>query len=352
MPDTGVVLDPRYRNHDTPEGHPEHVRRLEPLFGLVEALETRLPLIRITPRPATMDEILLVHSPEYLRRVQGTQSREFASLNPDTPVCSASFETALLAVGGVLEALDSVCSGEMDRAMALVRPPGHHAERSRAMGYCIFNNVAVAAMAARKILGIPRVAIIDWDVHHGNGTQHLFEMDPTVLFISLHQFPHFPGSGLFTEAGLGPGEGFTVNIPLSKGYGDPEYAALFTRVVRPMVLEFNPGLILVSAGFDIHGSDPLGGMKVSASGFAAMARSVMTMAKDCSAPALFVLEGGYNPESIAKSVEAVLIELAGPPTVDPEAMALGANPKKINHVMNRCVPVHRAYWECWRRYAG
>lgn len=346
----GIVLDSRFLDHVTPEGHPENAGRLGLLFGLVNSLEAQQRIQRIHPRHATREEILLVHSAEHLGRVEATRNRDLSFLNPDTPVCRASCDTALLAVGGALEALDALMSGTVPSAMVLARPPGHHAEVHRAMGYCLFNTVALAARYARTILGISRVAIIDWDVHHGNGTQHIHEKDPSVLFISIHQFPHFPGSGLFTESGLGPGEGYTVNIPLSKGYGNAEYAALFTGLVRPMVTEFMPELMLVSAGFDIQDTDPMGGMKVTPSGFAAMTRAVLDMAGECRAKPMFVLEGGYDPDGLFKSIAAVLDELCGVTTADLQSLAAVASLKKIHYAMTRTSHVHQAFWNCWREY--
>ncbi len=349
---TGVVLDPRYLEHETPHGHPESKKRLEPLFDLVTTLEGSLPMTRIEPRYASKEEVGLVHSSEYVNRIENTRKKAYTALNPDTHMCDKSYETALLAVGGVLEGLDHLFNNHINNALILARPPGHHAEKNRAMGFCIFNNVAIGAAYAKKKFGVSRVLIVDWDVHHGNGTQHIFEHDPSVLFFSTHQQHHYPGSGSFSEAGLGPGEGYTVNIPIPKGYGDGEYAAIYTRVLSPLTRAFAPDLILVSAGFDIHQSDFLGGMALTSPGFANLTRAVMDMAQENKAKLMLTLEGGYHTQSFAVSVVAVLKELAGKTRSNPVLTAKRADTKKVGYVMDRCVHVHKEFWECWRNHAG
>ena len=269
-------------------------------------------LVTIPPRRADEEEILMVHSRTYLKQVAATQKKEHGALAQDTLTSSGSYEAALFAAGGLFEIIRRVVAGEFANGFALVRPPGHHAERHRARGYCLFNNVALGAVYAQRHLGLERVLIVDWDVHHGNGTQHAFEDDPSVLFFSIHQFPHFPGTGLFTETGIGPGEGYTVNIPLPGGYGPGEYVSLLERALRPLALEFKPDLVLVSAGFDTHPSDPLGNMRVSSEGFAAMTRVLMEIADtSCRGRLVCTLEGGYDLPSLKACVRAVLMEMAG-----------------------------------------
>jgi acetoin utilization deacetylase AcuC-like enzyme len=303
-------------------------------------------LVLVEARLAEEDEILLVHSAAHLATVAATASRESTALTPDTIASAGSYRAARLAVGGVLEAVSRVADGRLANAFALVRPPGHHAERNRAMGYCLFNNVAIAAAYARKVLGMDRVMILDWDVHHGNGTQHIFEQDDRVLFVSIHQFPHFPGTGCFTDAGIGRGEGYSINIPIPKGYGDGEYVAILQALLLPLTAEFKPDLILVSAGFDPHTSDPHGGMRLTPTGFAALTRCLLECAAACcGGRVVLVLEGGYDLDTIGDSVKAVLGELSGATMSAVADVAATANPKKITYALKRVVNVQRRYWK-------
>ncbi|HKK89852.1 MAG TPA: universal stress protein [Desulfobacteraceae bacterium] len=341
---TGIVIDRRFCDHGTPRGHPESPERLQAIHQLVHALESELSLKIIPPTPASEAEILLVHSRRYLEQAAATRLRQESWLSSDTMASQKSYQTALLACGAVITGIDQLVSGKIENGFAFVRPPGHHAEQGRAMGFCIFNNVAVGAMYARKILGLSRVLIVDFDVHHGNGTYHIFERDASVLFFSTHQYPLFPGTGLFTETGTGGGEGFSINIPLSKGYGDGEFTSIFMEILTPIARGFKPDLILVSAGFDIHRSDPLGKMKVTSRGFAAITASIMAMARDNSAKLFFVLEGGYHLKTLKRSVEAVLKELSGETESNYPDVAAKAHGKKTRQVIRRCCHVHREFW--------
>lgn len=349
LKDAGIVRDLRYLEHITGPGHPDSRRRLETLYEMLDDPDMKGCFEPIASRLAEKEEILMNHSAEYLKQVAATDGLEQSALSADTHTSAGSYRAALLAAGGMFNAVETVVRGKTKRIFCLQRPPGHHAERGRSMGFCIFNNVALAAHYARKSLGLKKVLIVDWDVHHGNGTQHSFESDPSVFFFSTHQFPHYPGTGLITETGIGKGEGFTVNVALGKGYGDAEYAAIFERLLKPVALEFGPEIILVSAGFDIHKSDPLGGMKVSTDGFAVLARSVMNIADlCCSGRIVFTLEGGYNLGVLRSSVKAVLKEMAGQTVNDPERIAAGAKRKKIDSVLKRCLHVHRNFWKSLR----
>ncbi len=343
---TGIVQDKRYMEHLAESGHPEHQLRLEAVYAMLDEPDMLGHFTKITPRQAEKKEILLIHSPEYLSKIAATDGKEHCALTPDTYTSAGSYKAAILAVGGLLLAISKVVSGELRNAFALVRPPGHHAEKSRAMGFCLFNNIALGAMFAREILGLSRVLIVDWDVHHGNGTQHSFENDPSVLFFSVHQSLNFPGTGLFTEAGIGKGEGFTVNVPLPKGYADAEFTALFEKLLRPIAMEFAPELILVSAGFDTHKSDPLGGMKMTSAGFAGLTRSLMEIADICCGGKLVLsLEGGYNVKALADSVKAVLNELSDITVCRVPELAARAKRRKLDYAIHRSTHVHRQFWK-------
>jgi len=306
---TGVVIDPRYQEHDAGFGHPERPARVRALLESL-AKSTRPGLVRVEPRPATPEELARVHSPEHIGRVGATAGLQFFAFDPDTQVSAASYGTALLAAGGVLELLDAIMAGEVDNGFAAVRPPGHHAEATHAKGFCLFNNLAVGVEHLRRRHGLERVMVVDWDVHHGNGTQHSFADDPGVLYVSTHQYPFFPGTGAPEEAGTGAGEGFTVNLPLPATCGDGDYLELFARFVDPIGRQFQPQFLLVSAGFDAHVRDPLGGMRVSTEAFGVMARVLLDLARDHAGGRLAaVLEGGYDLQALVASVDRVLDEL-------------------------------------------
>ena len=342
----GVVWDAIYLEHVTDEGHPEHPRRLHRLYDCLQMPPTSSRFITVEPEPAGDPEILLVHSPAYLKKVKATVGKGAAALSADTFTCDRSFHVAAMAVGGVIKAIAKVLDGSLTHALVLCRPPGHHAERSRAMGYCIFNNIAIGAMAARKVMGLERVMVVDWDLHHGNGTQHIFERDPTVFFFSSHQFPHYPGTGHATETGLGAGEGATMNVPLLKGCGDGDFLTIYQRLLVPVALAFKPELLLVSVGLDIHADDPLGAMKVSPVGFAGLTRLMLDLARQtCAGRVVFCLEGGYAPVAVADGVLAMIDELAGLTTTDINTLAKGADMNRVEPIINRCTHVHGRFWE-------
>ena len=344
---TAIVRDKRFIEHQTPIGHPESPKRLKALNEMLDQTDLGRHLTCILPAAAKPADIALIHTPEYIQRIAATANYSQSSLTADTIASRGSYEAALLTVGGLFEAIDRVVHGDIDNAFALVRPPGHHAEKSRAMGFCLFNNIALGAKFAVKHLGLKRVLIIDWDVHHGNGTQHLFEEDASVLFISTHQHPHYPGTGVFTETGRGPGEGYTINIPLPRGYGNAEYAAIFESLLRPLAIDFSPELILVSAGFDTHRSDPLGGMLMSEQGFAGLTRSLMEIAQECCQGRLVLsLEGGYHLTALSESVKAVLNEMMDRQCTDLKTMMTGANRKKVQYAIHRTQMVHGGNWAC------
>lgn len=342
QPPTGVVWDPVFLTHQTDDSHPEHPRRLAPLYERLADPALASRFITLPPLPATDDEILLAHSPTYLARVKATADYPLTALSSDTLACAQSFHVAILAVGGLLTAIRQVVSGRLGNALILARPPGHHAERTRAMGYCIFNNVAIGARMALTQLGIQRLLIVDWDLHHGNGTQHLFERDPSVFFFSSHQFPHYPGTGHITETGLGPGEGSSMNLPLGRGCGDAEFITLYRRLLIPAAEAFRPELILVSAGFDTHIDDPLGSMRMTPAGFAGLTRLVLDLAgRLCAGRVVFCLEGGYNAHALTDSVLAMLDELTGRRHSDLDDLGSGAVAGLVAPLVERCTRIHR-----------
>ena len=309
---TGVVKDRRYLEHVMDPGHPESPERLREIYQGIEEEEMKgRVLAKVKPRAATREELEMVHSPAYIDLIASTAGKPYVRLDGDTSTCAKSYEAALLAAGGFLELIKVVMQGKLDNGFALVRPPGHHAERDRAMGFCIFNNVAIGAHYAFKNFSLQKILIVDWDVHHGNGTQNSFYEDPRVLYFSTHRSAFYPGTGAAAEVGKGQGEGFTVNIPLSPGAGDPEYGILFEKILKPIALEYQPQLILVSAGFDTHYNDPLGGMEVTERGFARMTQILMEIAAATTQGKLaFTLEGGYNVAAERRSVKAVMEELS------------------------------------------
>ncbi|MBM4332421.1 MAG: histone deacetylase [Deltaproteobacteria bacterium] len=309
---TGIVKDNRYLNHAADSYHPESPERLQAVYKMLEEPDMQDKFVEIQPRVATDEELELIHGRRYIQLVASTANRDYTMLDPDTYANRESYETAKLAAGGTLSAVDKVLNGELNNAFAFIRPPGHHAESNRAMGFCLFNNVAIAAGYSTKSYSLKKVLIIDWDLHHGNGTQHSFYERPDVLYFSAHQFPYYPGTGYVTEVGSGAGKGFTVNVPLQAGPGDAEYMQVFEEVLEPIALEFKPEIIFVSAGFDIYYQDPLGGMQVTPAGFANLAKVVLDFAKEtCKGKVVFVLEGGYHLNGLRDSIKEVLKAMRG-----------------------------------------
>jgi acetoin utilization deacetylase AcuC-like enzyme len=303
-----LIHSERFAEHMTPPGHPERSERAEVMDVVASAWREKGGEV-VAPREATREQLARVHDDSYLDRIAETNGRAVA-LDPDTYTSPESYEIALLAAGAAIDAVERVVGGSHSSAFALVRPPGHHAERDRAMGFCLFNNVAVAAKHAQT-LGAARVAIVDYDVHHGNGTQHMFERDPTVLYVSTHQYPYYPGTGAAEEIGTGPGAGDTVNLPLEAGATDDDYRVAFEEVVLPVVRQFRPDLLLVSAGFDAHERDPLGGMRLTTGAFGAMTASLRRVAEECCGGRIaLVTEGGYDLRALAASLDAAVSALA------------------------------------------
>lgn len=307
MAKTGHVFDPRYLLHDTGVGHPERPDRLRAIEKMIRESGLDKSLVSISAREAKLEEIQWVHEKSYVDLVARTPEAGGVYLDGDTFASPATFEAALLAAGGLLEAVDRVCEGEVSNAFAMVRPPGHHAEASYAMGFCIFNNIAVAGEYAVGKYGFKRVAIVDFDVHHGNATQHMFYNRSDIFYASTHRYPFYPGTGAAEERGSGAGSGYTLNIPMKAGEGDEAYRRVFEKKLIPALLEYRPEILLVSAGFDAHRLDPLGGMKVSDAGFAFMAKELQKVAAECcGGKTVYTLEGGYDLDGLASSTKAVL----------------------------------------------
>jgi acetoin utilization deacetylase AcuC-like enzyme len=340
MPKTAVVVDSGYLKHQPGEFHPERPERIQALLGLADDLDDERFHI-LPPRAATRQDIQSCHGADYIALVESTSQTNRYALDGDTITCRDSFGTGLLAVGGFLRLLDAIAAGESRNGFALVRPPGHHALRDRAMGFCLFNTIAIGAQHLKQAHGATRILIMDWDVHHGNGTQDAFYDDPSVFFISTHQFPYYPGSGALNEVGINAGEGYTINIPLPAGCGDPEYLRVFRDVVVPAVHKFAPQWILISAGFDPHRRDPLGGMEVTENGFAAMAQALVELAHQYAGGKIaLLLEGGYDLLALRHSVAAVLEALQ-------QKTRWGEGPKpggeRIEPLVRRVLQVHERY---------
>jgi acetoin utilization deacetylase AcuC-like enzyme len=339
---TGYVYDPIYLEHDL-RGHPENQRRLKTILQVLQEHRMLERLVPIPALPITPERLHRAHEPGYVEQVRRVAQRGGGHLDMDTYVRPASYDAALMAAGGMVEATRAVLDGEVDNAFALVRPPGHHALRSRGMGFCLFNNVAIAAHYALAEWGLDRVLIMDFDVHHGNGTQDEFEADPAVMYISTHQYPHYPGTGYWNETGHGDGAGSVVNVPLGGGVGDEGFARIFQEIIGPAAWRFQPQLLLVSAGYDAHWDDPLAYMQLSVGGYAAIGQALKDLAEElCAGRVIFTLEGGYHLEALAYSILNTFAVLLGDPDwqcVDP----LGPSPSRerpVDDIVEQVKQVH------------
>ncbi|MDZ7295309.1 MAG: histone deacetylase [candidate division KSB1 bacterium] len=304
MARTALVYDPLFLAHRVSAYHPEQPARLEVIISGLEECGLLQKLILLKPRKAEDEELAAVHAAEYVQRLQRACANGEQTIDsPDTEICSDSFAAAKLAAGAALVAADAIMQGAVDNAFCAVRPPGHHAVRARAMGFCLFNNVAVAARYLQRAHGVRRILIVDWDVHHGNGTQEAFYGDDSVLYFSVHQFPHYPGTGAAHEKGSGVGKGYTINVPLPPGSDDAAYERAFKDVLRPAGERLSPEFVLISAGFDPHRSDALGDMCVTEAGFKTMLKVVLEIAqRSCGGRLISVLEGGYNLQALRTCV--------------------------------------------------
>ena len=325
-----------------PPGHPERVERAEVMQYVVSAWRRRGGAVE-EPEPASLEQLARVHDREYIGLIRETSGRAVA-LDPDTFTSPDSYDVACLAAGAACQAVDRVLARQGERAFAVVRPPGHHAERGKAMGFCLFNNVAVAAAHARA-RGVSRVAIVDYDVHHGNGTQWTFYDDASVLFISSHQFPYYPGTGAAQEIGTGAGEGFTVNLPLEAGATDADYELVYGRVALPVLRAFRPELILISAGFDAHHRDPLAGMRLTTNQLGRLTALIAAAADElCAGRLVAVTEGGYDLQALAASLGAAIQVLGGEAGPADFAPPEGASPRG-DACLSAVMPEVGRFWQ-------
>ena len=349
MSRTGIVRDQRYLEHVMDLGHPESPERLKVMYQMLEEKEMKGLFESVTSRAVTREELEMNHTPKYIDLIASTAGKPYYRLDMDTSTCAKSYEAALFAAGGLLELIKAVMEGKLNNGFAMVRPPGHHAERDRAMGFCLFNNVAIGAYYALKNFSLEKILVVDWDVHHGNGTQNSFYEDPRVLYFSTHRYGSFyPGTGAATEVGKGKGEGFNVNVPLSTGGSDADYGNIFEKILKPIALEYRPQLVLVSAGFDTHYDDPLGGMEVTEKGFARMTQILMEIADTTAQGKLAItLEGGYDVSGQSRSVKAVLKELSRVSPLDKKEMLEKEknNYSRVERFINQLKEIQKRYWK-------
>lgn len=307
---TGFAYHSDYLNHDTGPGHPERPDRLRASLVALQQSDVWDQLHHIEPTPASVAQIAYAHNPAYSEHIRQHCEKEIP-LTYDTTVCHESFDIALLSTGGVLRAADAVATGVVQNAFAMVRPPGHHATPGQSMGFCLFNNIAVTARYLQREHGVGKVAIVDWDVHHGNGTQDIFYQDDSVFFFSIHQSPLYPGTGSSRERGSGEAQGTTLNVPVPSGSGDDVYIRVFTDTLIPVLRDFSPEFLLISAGFDAHYLDPLAGTEITADGFATLTDLLLAFAEETtSGRVVSALEGGYSLEGVSESVVAHVERLA------------------------------------------
>jgi acetoin utilization deacetylase AcuC-like enzyme len=330
----GIVSDTVFMNHDTGESHPETLYRIPYIHSLFSPPGPGI--LMVDPVSASTDDIHLNHSREYIELIKRSCARGSGYLDPDTAYSEGSFDTALKAAGSLIRLVDMALRKEISSGFAFVRPPGHHSLHDRAMGFCLFNNVAIAAKKAQAEFGTGKVLIIDFDVHHGNGTQDSFYENDSVLYFSSHQYPYYPGTGSLTETGRGRGEGFTVNCPLGYSKTNGEFAAIYSYVLAPVLKAYKPGLVLVSAGFDAHMLDPIGGMQLTSEGYGMLAGIIQNAAGEVGAPVVYVLEGGYSLEGQKESAAHVINVLKGEkaPDIKPEECS----------ELDRIVAQHKNLW--------
>ncbi|MDY6893561.1 MAG: histone deacetylase [Chloroflexota bacterium] len=338
----GLVYDPIFLEHDTGD-HVENSHRLAVTVNLLQESQLMEKLTIIPPRAANRNELALAHSESHINRVESCSSCGGGWLDGDTFASPESYKVALYAVGGGLRGIDALMTREVNHVFALVRPPGHHATRHHAMGFCLFNNIAIAAKYAIENHNIERILIADFDVHHGNGTEELFYSDPSVLYFSTHQSPHYPGTGALGDEGSAEGRGMTVNVPLPAYCGDKEYQRVYQELLVPIARQFKPQLILVSAGYDIHWADPLSLMQVTVNGFGSIVSTIKELADElCDGKLLITLEGGYHLQALPLGIKASIEALLGiPQDTDPLGGPLREiMPRNIDHIIKHVASCH------------
>lgn len=342
---TAVFKDDLFLEHIPDFQHVESPERLKIIYEQFKRPELKERFLYPSFSPVTSDILALVHTTGHITRVAATAGRTFDSLDPDTQTSPLSYEAACLAAGAVVRGTEMLAAGEIDNCFALVRPPGHHAEADRAMGFCLFNNAAVGAAYALKNLGMEHVLLVDWDLHHGNGSQHSFYYTDRVLYFSTHASPYYPGTGSVREVGSGKGEGYTVNVPLPGGQNDQAYSRIFHELLVPVARQYRPDMIIVSAGFDIYVEDPLGTMAVTARGFANLTKILVGLADElCGGRLLLTLEGGYHLGGLRDGVLAVLAELSGSSTMEQETIQQWRDSDVRDAGLEQARSVAKNYW--------
>lgn len=305
----GIARDPRFLEHKTGHFHPEHPKRLNAIYRMIDQ-HFKGRLIEIPPQPATLEQIERIHSPAYVKRILKTAEQRITSLAPDTPISAESYFAAWLAAGACIQGVDSLIEKQCDAFFAIVRPPGHHALADKASGFCIFNNIAVAARYAMDRHGVERILVIDWDIHHGNGIHDIFYACPNVLYMSTHDPLMFPYTGDIDQTGDGSGKGYTVNIPIQRDFTDNDMIYLYREILTPLVSGYRPQLIMVAAGFDAHTDDPIGRSRLTKIFYRDVTRLLMMLSASNDHPPIFyALEGGYEQRALADSIHGILTEL-------------------------------------------
>jgi len=338
---TGIAFDPIFLKHDQP-GHPENAKRLESIISGLKEKELLEKVKLIDPRAAEIDEITICHTKEYFEYVKEFCEKGGGYLDPDTYSNKYSFLAASTAVGSSIDLTQAVINGELKNGFALLRPPGHHALDNRSMGFCLFGNISIAAKVALTKPGIIKVSIVDFDVHHGNGTQALVGNEPNILFISTHQFPYYPGTGSIREIGQGKAERTVVNIPLQAGVGDGGFKVVYEKVVIPSLEKFNPDLILISAGYDAHWDDPLADLNLSLTGYSWISKELIKSAERvCAGKIVFFLEGGYNLQVLSNGVANTIKGLLGIESFEDPLGKSNDEEPNIEKVIDELIKIHR-----------
>ncbi len=336
----GIARDNRFLEHKTGHFHPEHPKRLNSIYRMIDR-DFGEKLLSFKAVPAPMDLVEGIHSPEHIRRVLKTAEQHVTNLAPDTPVSEQSYMAAWLAVGACLQGIDALVDADCNGFFGLVRPPGHHAFANRAGGFCIFNNIAIAAKYAIKKYHLERILVVDWDVHHGNGLQSLFYHDPRLLYISTHDLMLYPYSGEIEQTGTDWGEGYTINAPISRSMTDNDIIRLYQSILIPVIHNFRPELIMVAAGFDAHQDDPLGRSRWTEAAYAGITRRIIHAKKAVGDPPVFLsLEGGYNPRALANCIRSVLLELI---ENNPEIPELPPANEKTAGLVEQLLKIHSQY---------